>query len=129
MLSKNEIAREIEAKTGIKPNLVKNVLDSLAEVVADEVQAGEDITIPGIAKIVWRYRKPAKKGDKYKKGDTVVGFGGVERTAEADSAPVKPSARLVALPVGLVGKQKPKQASMADFLKSKTGKAVAKRKG
>ena len=85
MLSKNEIARQIESKTGIKPNLVKNVLDALAEVATEEVGAGQDFTVPGVARISYRYTSPRRKGELYRKGDTYTGFGGVEQTAEADS--------------------------------------------
>lgn len=85
--SKHELALEVEHATGIKPNLVKHVLDALAEIAAEDIAAGEDFVLPGIVRIKHTYVSPLKKGEKYKKGETYVGFGGVENVAEEDSKP------------------------------------------
>jgi len=124
MLTKNDIAQEIEEMTGVKPNLVKNVMDAMAEIAADEVANGEDFAIPGIARIVWRYRKPQAKGARWKKGEEV-------QTKDSDSPPVKAQARLVAVPTGDVNRAKPKRdpVSQAAFLKTRAGKAIAARRG
>jgi len=131
MLTKNDIAQEIEEMTGVKPNLVKNVMDAMAEIAADEVANGEDFAIPGIERIVWRYRKPQAKGARWKKGEEVQGFGGIVQTKDSDSPPVKAQARLVAVPTGDVNRAKPKRdpVSQAAFLKTRAGKAIAARRG
>jgi len=98
LLTKNVIAREVEEITGVKPNLVKHVLDALAEIAEDELANGEGFSVPGVAVIKWAYTSPLKKGEKYKKGETYTGFGGVEVTAEADSKPRKQSVKLKAAP-------------------------------
>lgn len=131
MLSKTEIISGISAQTGIGKGLVKHVLDDLAALAEAEVAKGEDFTVPGIARISWAYRKPQKKGERWKKGETVQGFGGVESVKDSDSPPVKAKARLTARPTGIVGQNKPKSSpeEQAAFLKTSAGKAVAKRKG
>jgi nucleoid DNA-binding protein len=130
MLSKNEIAADIEQDTGIKPNLVKRVLDSLAELAASEIEEGEDFTVPGIVRLTYTYRAPQKKGARYKKGDTYTGFGGVETTAEEDSKPITEQIRLKASPTGAVYKARPgtKPDAQKAFLRSKAGKVVKARK-
>lgn len=98
MLTKNELAQRI-AETGAGGRTqVKNVLDALAEVVAEEVEAGNGITVPGVVAIKYRYTAPRKKGEMYRKGDTYTGFGGVEQVAEADSKARKQSIKLNAAP-------------------------------
>lgn len=130
MLTKGQLAEAIAATGAGSKRQVLHMLDSLAEVAWDEVNAGEDFTVPGVARISYTYRAPVKKGDKYKKGETYVGFGGVETVAEADSKPVTEMVKLRAAPTGSVAKLKPKTAPEAqrEFMKGKVGKAVRKRK-
>jgi nucleoid DNA-binding protein len=98
VLSKNEIAKEVENITGVKPNLVKNVLDALSTLAEEQLEKGQGFTVPGVATIKWAYTSPRKKGEMYKKGDTYIGFGGVETVAEADSKARKQSVKLRAAP-------------------------------
>lgn len=129
-LSKNEIARELAGQGLGGVNLVKNVLDGLAELAASEIAEGEDFTVPGIVTLKYTYRPAQKKGERFKKGDTYVGFGGVEQTAEADSPARKASVKLVARPTGAVGRNKPgaKAEAQSAFLKTRAGKNVVRRK-
>jgi len=124
---------EIEERTGIKPNLAKNVLNAMAEVATETIMNGDAFTVPGIAKLDWAYRKPLKKGENYKKGDTRVNnITKEESIAEADSPARKASVRLKAAPVGAVKKDVPKprdEAAQRKFLTTKAGKHVASRKG
>lgn len=130
MLSKSQIAAAISEETGIGKQLITNVLNDLAALAADEVEAGNDFVVPGIAKIAYTYRAPQAKGAKYKKGDTYVGFGGVETVAEADSKPVTERITLKAQPTGLLNKVKPgtKPEVQKAFMKTKTAKAIRARK-
>lgn len=130
-VTQKEIADRIEEITGVKPNLSKSVLKALAQVAQEEVAAGNDFTIPGVARIIWRFRKPMKKGERWSKGDLVQGFGGSEEIKETDSPPVTAKARLIASPTGVVGSLKPKTDPVLhkEFLKSKTGKAIVRRLG
>jgi nucleoid DNA-binding protein len=73
-LTKNEIAKRVETITGVKPNLTKNVIDAIGEVLVEEVSAGRDFSLPGIVRISHGYTPPRRKGD------VVAGFGGQERT-------------------------------------------------
>jgi len=127
-LTKHELALEVQEITGIKPNLVKNVFDAMAQVAAEEIEAGEDFTVPGIVRITWRYRPPQTKGARWKKGDTVTGFAGIESVKDADSPPVKPAVTLKAGLTGQVGKLRPRVSDMTTFIRTKTAKAVLKRK-
>lgn len=132
MLTKSEIAREVEEVTGIKPNLTKSVLDALAEIAMGEIQAGEDFSLPGIARVSFRYSKALKKGERHRKGETYVGFGGVETTAEADSPPRKAKVKLTATPAASLKRSvlpDSKPETQAAFLKSKAGRNVAQKKG
>jgi nucleoid DNA-binding protein len=130
MLSKSQVASEISAETGIGKNLVVRVLNELALIAEDEIAAGEDFTVPGIARISYRYRKPQKKGERWKKGQEVTGFGGIVSTKDEDSPPVTPLVRLVAAPTGAVAKLKPKRDPDVQkaFLKTAPGKRIVKRK-
>jgi len=123
-----ELAREVEARTGTKAGLVKRVLQEAGYIVADTLEEGEDVTINGLVKFSWRYRKGFKKGERYKKGTTYTGFGGVEVTADADSPARTAQIKLAVSPLGDINKIKPRKSNMQDFLKSKAGKAIAKRK-
>jgi hypothetical protein len=109
---------------------VKEVLGGLAQVAEEQIAAGDDFTIPGIAKLVYTYTPASKKGDRWKKGEEVVGFGGVASVKEADSPARKAKIKLVARPTGAVAKRRPgsKPEVQAAFLKSKAGKRVAARK-
>jgi nucleoid DNA-binding protein len=133
MLTKNDIAQQVESETGIKPNLVKRVLDVLGDIAEDELSQGNDFTIPGLVRINWQYRKPAKKGERWKKGDTRVNNITKEETiADADSPEIKPTVKLKANIQGKAKKVVPSsrdRAAQSRFLKSKAGKAVAARKG
>jgi nucleoid DNA-binding protein len=115
MLTKSELVAEISDDTQVSKADVRKVLDDLAVLAADEVAAGEDFTIPGVGKIVWRYTKPKKKGQKY------PGFGGEEKVAEKNT-PAK--LWLAATAHGSL-----KKIGKATTLSSKAGKNVAARKG
>lgn len=131
MLTKNQIAAEVEVITGIKPNLVKNVLDALAQIAADEVAAGEDFTVPGIAKVMYTYREPQKKGSRWVKGDDRVDrFTSEIQVATEDSPAVKEAIKLRAVTAGKLSSLKPgsKAEAQAAFLKTKTAKTVRARK-
>lgn len=130
MLTKNQIAADIEEQTGIKPGLVKSVLDALADCAAEEIFNGEDFTIPGIVRLRYNYRGAQRKGERYKKGDTVTGVGGVERVADADSPPRTERCTLKAYPTGEINKLKPgtKPEAQKAFFQTKAGKAVRARK-
>jgi nucleoid DNA-binding protein len=104
MLTKSELIGRIADKGAGGRQQVKHVLDALAEVAEEEVAAGNDITIPGVVRVSWKYTSPLKKGEKYKKGETYVGFGGVEQEAEADSKARKESVKLKAAPTGAINK-------------------------
>jgi len=130
MLTKNLIAADIASDTGIKVNLVKHVLDSLADLAAAEIEEGEDFIVPGVVKIAYTYRAPQKKGARWKKGEERTGFGGITSVAEEDSPPVTELIRLKAMPTGAVGRLRPgtKPDVQKAFLRSKAGKTVRSRK-
>lgn len=129
-LSKTEIAHELSGRGLGGITLIKNVLDGLADLAAEQVAQGEDFTVPGVVNLRFNYRPAQKKGERFKKGDTYIGFGGVESTAEADSPARKASVKLTAKPAGQVAKHKPgsRPEAQALFLKSRAGKAVVRRK-
>lgn len=129
-LSKSQIADELAAQDLGGKRQIINILNGLTDLAVQEIEAGEDFVVPGIAKISYAYRAKRPKGDKYKKGDTYVGFGGIETVAEADSKPVTEQVRLKATPTGAVAKMKPgsRPEAQKDFLKTTTGKAVRRRK-
>jgi hypothetical protein len=93
MLSKNQIAAELEERGLGRRRQIANILDGLASLAAEEIASGQDFTVPGIVKVGWAYTSPLAKGEKHRKGETYVGFGGQEITAEADSKPRKASSR------------------------------------
>ena len=131
MLTKSELCAELsEMGLGGKTQ-IRNILDGLAEIAEDEIANGEDFTVPGICRLAWTYRKPQAKGARWKKGEEVVGFGGVATVKDSDSPAVKAQARLKAYPTGATARGKPstKPEAQAAFLKSKAGKNVASRKG
>ena len=133
-LRQSELVEKIsEAGGSIQPNLVRRVLKELAGIAAAEIAAGEDFTVPGVAKVTFKYRKPQKKGARWKKGDTRVNnITKEESIAETDSPEVKAQVRVVALPMPAVKKPFPKstdKASQTQFLSTKAGKNIAGRKG
>jgi nucleoid DNA-binding protein len=84
MLTKSQIVERLAEDGAGGRQQVKHVLDSLAALAAEELEKGENFSIPGIVKIQWHYTAPRKKGEAYKKGETYNSFG-TEKTAEADS--------------------------------------------
>jgi nucleoid DNA-binding protein len=105
LLSKTELVERIqEGLEGYSKNEVRLVLDQLAEVAEGEIQRGEDFTVPGVARIKFNYTAPLKKGEKYRKGETYIGFGGIENVAEADSKARKQSVKLRAQPAASLKK-------------------------
>lgn len=129
MLSKSQIAAELEARDLGRKGQITNILNGLADLAAEEIARGEGFTVPGVVKLDYRYTSPLAKGEKYRKGETYVGFGGVEQTAEADSKARKASVKLVSAPAAPIKRLAPSKDGMAAFMKSKVGKAVVARKG
>jgi nucleoid DNA-binding protein len=131
MLTKSELIDVIVDSGAGDRRHVRNMLDALADIGLEEIADGEDFVIPGLAKIFYTYRKPQRKGERWKKGETVTGFGGIESVKDTDSPPVKAGIRLKAIPTGPMARLKPKTKveDQAAFLKTSAGKAVAKRKG
>lgn len=127
MLSKTELTAEISEMTGVGRHLIKNILDAMAEVAEDEIKEGNDFTVPGVCRVYWLYTAPAKKGERYQKGDTYASFGG-EKVAETDSPARKANVRLKAAPTGAVGRAAPKKNDRSRFLQTRAGKAIAARK-
>lgn len=130
-LSKNQIAAELENRGLGRRRQIANVLDGLAEVAQEQLAAGEDFTVPGVAKLTFSYFPALKKGERFKAGDTVVGFGGVEATKENDSPARKASVKLRATAAAPIKRLIPSTrdaAGQAAFLKSKAGKNVVSRK-
>jgi nucleoid DNA-binding protein len=131
MLSKSQIAAELEARGLGRKRQISNVLDGLADLAQEQIAAGEDFTVPGIARISFAYQPALKKGEKYKKGDTVVGFGGIEQEKDADSPARKASVKLrvtAASAVKRIVPSKTDAVGQSSFLKSRAGKAVIARK-
>lgn len=132
MLTKHELALEVAEMADISPREAKAVFDSIAEIAQDEIAAGEDFSMPGLVRFTYKYTAPRKKGEMYKKGETYVGFGGVEQTAEADSKARAARIKLVATPATPIKAHMPKQSDSGQtsaFLRSKVGKAIVERKG
>jgi nucleoid DNA-binding protein len=130
MLSKTELAQEVHERIGVGTKLVKNVMDVIAEIAAEQVASGHDFSMPGVTKIAWRYSKPQAKGARFQKGVPYVGFGGIETVKDHDSPARKASVRLVATPAPAVKKHAPKReaAAQSSFIKSKAGKTIVSRK-
>lgn len=133
-LNKTQLAEKIldrPGSEGLSRKDVMDVLDGLRDIAAAEVEAGNDFTVPGVVSIKFAYTRASKKGEKFRKGDVRVNsFTGEETVAEADSPATKARIRLKAAPVGAVGKLKPgsKPEAQAEYLKSRTGRAVVRRK-
>lgn len=128
-LSKTQIAAELEAQGLGRKGQIVNILNGLANLAAEQVAQGEDFTVPGIVTLRYSYIAPLAKGEKYKKGDTYVGFGGVEQTAEADSKARKAKVTLKAGLAAPIKKVAPSRSTGEAFAKTKIGKRVAARKG
>jgi nucleoid DNA-binding protein len=132
MLSKTELVEELVYRGAGEKRHITNMLKHLADIAQEEISKGEDFTVPGIAKITWRFTKPRPKGDRWKKGDTVTGFGGVESVKDADSPEIKASVKLRGEPMAILKRSAPKssdKAAQRKFLSSRAGKAIAARKG
>ena len=129
-LTKSELVAELVNAGAGDRNHVKNMLDALAILAEEEIAEGNDFIIPGVVKLEFAYRAPMKKGAKYKKGETYVGFGGIEQEAEEDSKPVTEQIKLRARPIGGVAKHRPgsKPEDQAAFLKTAAGKSIRQRK-
>lgn len=131
MLTKNQIAAELEAKGLGRRVQINNILTGLAELAAEEIGRGEDFTVPGIAALKFGHVSARTKGEQYKKGETYTGFLGVETVAEADSKPRKAAVVFKAAPAAPIKRitptRSPSSASATAFAKTKVGKAVARR--
>jgi nucleoid DNA-binding protein len=130
-MTKGEIAAELADRGHGGKVQIRRMLDGLAELAEEKLSEGSDFLVPGIVKISYKYRKPQKKGERWKKGETVIGFGGVESVKEEDSPPVKAQIKLMPSLTGIVYRLKPstKSEAQAAFIKSKAGKNIIKRKG
>ena len=127
VLSKSQIADELAAQGLGGKRQITNILTELAELAADEIAEGEDFVVPGIAKVSWAYTAAQKKGEKYKKGETYIGFGGVENTAEADSKARPERINLRSTPAAPLKRFGPSKSN-PQFGKSKAAKNVRARK-
>jgi hypothetical protein len=126
-MSQSEIAGELAARGLGAKNQITNILKGLSQLAVEELEAGNDFAVPGIAVVRWRYIGSLAKGERYKKGETVVGIGGTERVADADSPARKASIKLKVSTSSAVNRLKPKKDTLATFMKSKTAKAVVAR--
>jgi hypothetical protein len=127
-LSKTEIAAELSDRGLGGKRQIANILDGLADLAAEETGGGEDFVVPGICKIGWAYRAPKAKGERWKKGDEVVGFGGIASVKDTDSPAQKAAVKLRPTLMGKVGKNRVGTKEQSAFLKSKSGKNVVSRK-
>lgn len=104
MLTKGQIAQELEDRGIGKKNQMMRALTALADIAAEEVGNGEDFTVPGICRVRYAYTTPRKKGEVY------IGFGGEE--VKADKArPEK--IRIAASAAGPLKKLLPSKGSKA----------------
>lgn len=125
------LVEDLAEKSDYEEVVVRDVLNSLAEAAAEAIELGEDFTVPGIVKLVFSYTPPRAKGERWRKGEEVAGFGGVVSVKDSDSEPVKARVRLKANLTGEVYRLRPgtKPAAQAAFLKSKAGKNIVRDKG
>lgn len=87
-LTSRELAERITEECGVDVQIVKKVLRALGDVTAQEVSAGYPVTVPGVAKVTFKYA-PAKPRREVTN----------PRTGETRMAPPKPaSLRAKALP-------------------------------
>ena len=110
MLSKTDIVREVETRTGLKPNLTKRVMDTLAEICMDQIRAGEDFKMPGVATVKFDYKKAFKKGERYGVGEEVTGPQGT-RIAEEPSKATKERFRLKSTPEPVLKRNLPNKGT------------------
>lgn len=133
MLTKMQIADELEAMGLGKRRQIANILDGLAKLAQEELADGNDFSVPGVAKVSWGYTSPRAKGALYKKGDSYVGFGGVTvESAEADSKERKEKIALKSAPAAQLKRLAPKgndRVGQRKFLSTRAGKAIRARKG
>jgi nucleoid DNA-binding protein len=132
MLTKHQIAGVLADQGYGGKTQIANILDGLSDLCLDEIEAGEDFSVPGIVKIAYKYRKPQAKGERWAAGDEVAGFGGVVSVKETASPEVKARIALGATPNAKVKALVPKpndKAAQRAFLSKKVGKAIATRKG
>jgi nucleoid DNA-binding protein len=92
--SVSELAERLAERDLGGKQQIRNIIAGLIEEVASEVDKGENVTIPGLLKINWRYSAARKKGEMYRKGEERTGFGGVVSIAEEDSPARKQSIKL-----------------------------------
>lgn len=125
------LAEDLSERSEYETSVVRDVLNALADSAADAIEAGEDFTVPGIVKLAFTYTPPKVKGERWKKGEEVAGFGGIVSVKDTDSPAVKAKIKLKPFLSGDVGKLKPgsKPEDQAAFLKSKAGRNVVRRKG
>lgn len=130
MLNRGQLIEALVDRGAGDRKHVGNVLKHLAEVAEDEIGEGNDFVIPGVVRIDWQYRDPQKRGERWKKGDEVTGFGGIASVKDADSPAVAARVKLRAVPTGAVARLKPgsKPEVQKEFLKGKVGRAIARRK-
>ncbi|AEJ43654.1 HU family DNA-binding protein [Alicyclobacillus acidocaldarius] len=57
-MNKSELVAEIAVRTGMKHKQVWQALNSLCEVVAERLQAGEDVWLPPLGKFRYVVRAP-----------------------------------------------------------------------
>lgn len=69
-MTQAEIVAHLAEKGGVKRPQAKSMLDALAALVASEVQAGNEFTLPGIGKVVTAQRE-ARTGRNPKTGDAM----------------------------------------------------------
>lgn len=130
MLNKSQLVDELVDRGVGDRKHVSNMLNALTEVAVEQLSLGEDFTVPGVVKIQWHYRPPLKKGERWKKGDEVTGFGGVTSVKDADSPPVARRITLKASATAGVYRLRPKGSveSQKEFFTTRTAKAIVKRK-
>lgn len=102
----NELVENIAVNTDIDAATVKLVLRDLGDLVQSEVENGNPITVPGVARLAPVYR-PAKP-------KRIVNFGGVEREAAPKAASIAVKASAV-----------PSVKQSAPSTRSAAGKALA----
>jgi len=83
-ITMNEIAKEIEAKTGIKPNLSKNVINAMVEVAQEQIAQGRPFQIPKFIKLSHGYRPLLPKGRLVRNPQT----GETEKASESRPASI-----------------------------------------
>lgn len=127
-MSRTEIAQELADRGLGGKRQILNILDGLSDLASEQTAAGEDFVVPGIVKIAYAYRAPSAKGSRWKKGDEVIGFGGVANVKDTDSPAQKAAVKLRATLTGKTGRNRVGTKEMSTFLRSRAGKRVVARK-